>query len=156
MVDELGTNLDIICSIYGKIVLNKFWVLLLMKTKMMIAVLLTVSIAIPPAVYAEANTSGTFVDGDWLHKTQGTVKVIPTDSGSVLRLESFKTTNGPDLYVYLATDDKASNFVNLGTLKGSSGNQNYEIPVEVDLSKYNKVLIWCKAFSVLFGTAELS
>ena len=123
---------------------------------MMIAVLLTVSIAIPPAVYAEANTSGTFVDGDWLHKTQGTVKVIPTDSGSVLRLESFKTTNGPDLYVYLATDDKASNFVNLGTLKGSSGNQNYEIPVEVDLSKYNKVLIWCKAFSVLFGTAELS
>ena len=128
-----------------------------MKTKMMmIAVLITASIIVPSAAYAETDTSGTFVDGDWLHKTQGTAKVIPTDSGSVLRLENFKTTNGPDLYVYLATDDKASEFVNLGRLKGSSGNQNYEIPSEVDLSKYNKVLIWCKAFSVLFGTAELS
>ena len=127
-----------------------------MKTKMMMAVLLTVSIVVPSAAYAETNTSGTFVDGDWLHKTQGTAKVITTDSGNVLRLQDFKTTNGPDLYVYLATDDKASEFVNLGKLKASSGNQNYEIPADVDLSKYNKVLIWCKAFSVLFGTAELS
>ena len=127
-----------------------------MKTKMMIAVLITASIIVPSAAYAETEVSGTFVDGDWLHKTQGTAKVIPTDSGNVLRLENFKTTNGPDLYVYLATDDKASEFVNLGKLKASSGNQNYEIPEGTDLSKYNKVLIWCKAFSVLFGTAELS
>ncbi len=120
------------------------------------AVLLTASIIIPPAVFAETiEPSGTFEDGDWLHKTQGTARVVSIDSDNVLRLENFKTTNGPDLYVYLATDDKVSDFVTLGKLKASSGNQNYEIPEGTDLSKYNKVLIWCKAFSVLFGTADL-
>lgn len=79
------------------------------------------------------------------------------DYGSdVLRLENFESTNGPDLYVYLDTDDKASDFVNLDTLKANNGNQNYDIPKDTDLTKYNNVLIWCKSFSVLFGSADLS
>ena len=121
------------------------------------AILVMTAIVIPPAVYAEKpELSGTFVDGDWLHKTQGTARIITLDDGSsVLRLEDFKTTNGPDVFVYLATDDKATEFVDLGRLKANNGNQNYELP-DVDLSKYDKVLIWCKAFSILFGTAELN
>jgi hypothetical protein len=71
-------------------------------------------------------------------------------------LEDFSSTNGPDLYVYLSTDDSASEFVNLGQLKANKGNQNYEIPEGTDIEKYDKVLIWCKAFSVLFGSAELT
>jgi len=78
------------------------------------------------------------------------------DGSQYVRFENFKSTNGPDLFVYLATDDQASDFVDLGRLKGNVGNQNYEIPEGVDLSKYNKVLVWCKAFSVLFGSAELA
>jgi hypothetical protein len=58
--------------------------------------------------------------------------------------------------VYLATDDKASEFVSLGKLKANNGNQNYDIPENTDLEKYSKVLIWCKAFGVLFGNADLS
>jgi hypothetical protein len=58
--------------------------------------------------------------------------------------------------VYLSTDDRASEFVNLGNLKANNGNQNYDIPDGTDLEKYNNVLIWCKSFSVLFGSAELS
>jgi electron transfer DM13 len=73
-----------------------------------------------------------------------------------LRLENFKSTNGPDLHVYLATDEKASDYVILGKLKANIGNQNYEIPDGVDLAKYHEVLIWCKQFSVLFGSAELA
>ena len=46
-------------------------------------------------------------------------------------------------------------FVNLGRLKGNVGDQNYEIPDETDINSHNNVLIWCKAFSVLFGSAEL-
>jgi hypothetical protein len=49
----------------------------------------------------------------------------------------------------------ASDFINIGNLKANNGNQNYEIPTETDLSKYNTVLIWCRPFSVLFGSAEL-
>ena len=102
--------------------------------------------------------AGAFVGvGDGIHDAQGNAYTIPLeDTSSILRLENFKSTNGPDLYVYLSTDENASDFVDLGTLKASSGNQNYEIPDDTDLSKYNKVLIWCKAFGVLFGSAELS
>ena len=102
--------------------------------------------------------AGAFVGvGDGVHDAQGDVYTIPLeDTSNVLRIENFKSTNGPDLYVYLSTDENASDFINLGALKASSGNQNYEIPDDTDLSKYNKVLIWCKAFGVLFGSAELS
>ena len=102
--------------------------------------------------------SGNFVGvGDGIHDAQGDVFTIPLENGNtVLRLENFKSTNGPDLFVYLSIDDQASDFVNLGELKANRGNQNYEIPQGVDLAQYNKVLIWCKLFGVLFGSAELS
>ena len=102
--------------------------------------------------------AGKFVGvGDGIHDAQGDAYTIPLEDGNeILRLENFKSTNGPDLYVYLATDENAADFVSLGTLKASSGNQNYDIPEDTDLSKYNKVLVWCKAFGVLFGSAELS
>ena len=64
-------------------------------------------------------------------------------------------TNGPDLYVYLSTDKGASNYVDLGRLKANAGNQNYELPKDVDLSRYDSVVIWCKSFSVYFGGAQL-
>ena len=95
--------------------------------------------------------------GDGVHDAQGDTFTIPLKDGNdVLRLENFKATNGPDLYVYLSTDKGASDYIDLGKLKASNGNQNYDIPNDVDLDKYNKVLIWCKAFGVLFGSAELS
>jgi hypothetical protein len=80
---------------------------------------------------------------------------LDDEGNSILRLENFRATNGPDLHVYLSTDKSASDFVSLGRLKGNIGNQNYEIPEGTELSKYDTVLIWCRAFSVLFGSAEL-
>jgi hypothetical protein len=102
--------------------------------------------------------SGNFIGvNDGIHNAEGVAKVIVLDDGTyVLRLENFKATNGPDLYVYLATDKSASDIVNLDRLKGNIGNQNYPIPDGTDLTKYNTVLIWCKAFSVLFGSAQLA
>jgi hypothetical protein len=102
--------------------------------------------------------SGNFIGvNDGIHNAEGIAKVVALNDGtSVLRLENFKSTNGPDLYVYLATDKSASDIVNLGRLKGNIGNQNYPIPGGTDLTKYNTALIWCKAFSVLFGSAQLA
>ena len=127
-----------------------------MNKKTFAIALIAAVMVIPVSAYAD-NTqfSANFVDADWIHRTQGTVSVITLEDGkNVLKFEDFKTTNGPDLYVYLATDDKATEFIDLGRLQAPSGNQEYEIS-DVDFSKYNKVLIWCKAFSVLFGSAEL-
>ena len=102
--------------------------------------------------------TGNFVgSGDGFHKAEGVVKVITlADGKTFLRLENLKATNGPDLYVYLSTGKDVSDIVNLGRLKGNIGNQNYEIPPGTNQSKYDTVLIWCKAFSTLFGSAKLS
>jgi hypothetical protein len=101
--------------------------------------------------------TGKFIGvNDGIHNAEGLAKVIRLDDASmILRLENFKATNGPDLYVFLATNNSASDFVNLGRLKGNIGNQNYDIPEGTDFSRYDTVLIWCKAFSVLFGSAGL-
>jgi hypothetical protein len=58
--------------------------------------------------------------------------------------------------VYLSPDKDASDIVNVGKLKANNGNQNYDITEGTDLSKYDTVLIWCRPFSVLFGSAELN
>jgi len=102
--------------------------------------------------------SGSFIGvNDGIQNAEGTAKIIPLQQADmhILRLENLKVTNGPDLYVYLSTDKSASDFVNLGKLKANNGNQNYDIPVGTDLTKYDTVLIWCKAFSVLFGSVDL-
>jgi hypothetical protein len=101
---------------------------------------------------------GTFAGaGDGIHNAEGSARVLNLEDGSaVLRLEDFKVTNGPDLYVYLSADRGASDFVDLGRLKANAGNQNYEIPSGTDLSKYDNVVIWCKSFSVYFGGAQLT
>jgi Electron transfer DM13 len=98
---------------------------------------------------------GMFTNG--VHAVSGLAKVV-TDSVSgsrTLQFENFRTDNGPDLYIYLSTDKSASGFVSLGRLKATSGNQVYEIPGNVNLTQFPNVLVWCKAFGVLFGAALL-
>jgi hypothetical protein len=100
---------------------------------------------------------GNFVGaGDGFHNAEGVAKIIQLADGTdILRSENFKATNGPDLYVYLSTDKTNADIVNLGRLKGNIGNQNYLIPAGTDITKYNTALIWCRAFSVIFGSAQL-
>jgi Electron transfer DM13 len=106
--------------------------------------------------------SGQFHSG--AHETKGMASVFQlADGKKTLRLTNFETSNGPDVHVYLvaATDAKDNDavtnagFVDLGTLKGNIGDQNYELPANADLAKYRAVTIWCKRFSVNFGTAPL-
>ena len=100
--------------------------------------------------------SGEFQDADSFHKVSGKVIVLEDGGKRYLRFENFESPNGPDLKVYLSVDDSAGDYVSLGELKGNIGNQNYEISEGSDLEKYDKVLIWCERFSVLFGSAELN
>jgi len=111
---------------------------------------------------SRALVTGAFHDG--AHKTSGTASVYQLAEGKqVLRLTSFETSNGPDVHVYLvAAADALDNetvtkagFLELGSLKGNQGDQNYDLPAGVDLNKYKAVTIWCKRFSVNFGTAPL-
>ncbi len=89
------------------------------------------------------------------HTVSGTVKVYDDAGEKIVVLDPFTSQNGPDLKVYLSTDEKASKYINLGDLKSTTGKQSYEIDGMADLSEYKFVLVWCQDFSVLFGKAEL-
>jgi len=70
-------------------------------------------------------------------------------------LENFSSSNGPDLKVYLSKEKQPVNFVNLGSLKSTSGNQLYAIPSSVNVMDYNFALIHCQQYNHLFGFAQL-
>jgi hypothetical protein len=98
------------------------------------------------------------------HETKGVATVHQLADGKrVLRLTNFETSNGPDVHVYLVAADMANDnatvtragFIDLGSLKGNKGDQNYEVPANADLNKYKSVSIWCARFSVNFGAASL-
>jgi len=86
------------------------------------------------------------------------------DGKRVLRLTDFAVDNGPDLHVRLIAADDAkdtasvakTDHVELAKLKGNKGSQNYDVPENVDLSKYKVVSIWCNRFSVNFAAAPLT
>ena len=90
------------------------------------------------------------------HPASGEVSVVKSDSKTYVRYENFKTLNGPDLFVYLANDLDAKDFVNLGELKATEGNVNYKVPQGVDVKNYKYVMVWCKQFGVLFNYADIS
>jgi len=46
--------------------------------------------------------------------------------------------------------------VDLGSMKGNVGDQNYDVPSAADLNKYQAVTIWCARFNVNFGTAPMT
>lgn len=110
----------------------------------------------PPAVVSGTQESlGIFING--VHATSGTVKVIAdkTDTKKkYLSFENFKTDEGPDLYIYLAEDKTAKGFTSVVKLN-KTGTFVIDIPTATDLTKQKYVLIWCKQFSVLFGSAKL-
>ena len=80
-----------------------------------------------------------------------------------LKVTSFKTSNGPDVHVYMVAADDAKDaaivqqagFIDLGVLKGNIGDQNYTLGSDLDLAKYRTVSVWCKRFSKNFGAAPL-
>jgi hypothetical protein len=95
------------------------------------------------------------------HAARGDAKAIRlAQGGRVLTLTEFEVDNGPDLRLYLVagpatTEGEVDDFVDLGGLKGNKGNQQYELPGGLDLERYSTVVVWCRAFSVLFARAPL-
>jgi len=108
--------------------------------------------------------TGTFIDGPVPgDKAIGKATIYQLADGSrTLRLEDFDATNGPDLFVVLspnanpAADGIGAAAMRLAALKGNQGNQNYALAADVDLGQYKSVVIWCRAFNVVFGYATLA
>lgn len=91
----------------------------------------------------------------YVHSVEGRALFIEGKDSRTLRFEDFSTDNGPDLYVYLSADKGTKDIIDLGRIRATHGNVNYEVPKEVDITKYKYVLIWCRPFGVLFSYALL-
>ena len=97
------------------------------------------------------------------HGTEGRLLLLQDSDGKrFVRFEGFETSNGPDLFVYLSTNPVGADegafddeFVSLGRLQGNIGDQNYEVPSDVDLADYASVVVWCDRFNSAFGAAPL-
>jgi hypothetical protein len=99
------------------------------------------------------------------HETRGSATALDVGGGRrVLRLTGFATSDGPDVRVVLvaapdAPDDatvRRAGYVQLGKLKGTRGDQNYDVPTSLDLTRHRTVTIWCERFRVNFGSAPLT
>jgi len=109
--------------------------------------------------------TGSLVGADSFHQGTGQAAIYELEDGSrVLRFEDLDVTNGPDLHVILTPvaaaegrgDVMASGYVDLGGLKGNRGDQNYEIPADVEIGSGQwTVVIYCQPFHVIFATASL-
>src|SRR5437879_3777975 len=95
--------------------------------------------AAPAALSAEPETLYTGKLEGKIHQTSGRATIYKAADGKeYLRLSDFTTSNGPDVRVLLVkVGDKALesevvkgdlDSVELGTLKGNQGDQNYDVP----------------------------
>jgi hypothetical protein len=122
--------------------------------------------AAPAALSAEPEALYTGRLEGKVHQTSGRATIYKTvDGKEYLRLSDFTTSNGPDVHVLLVrSEDRALDqeivkggldHVELGTLKGNQGDQNYDLPATVDLNQYQAVAIYCERFHAIFGVARL-
>jgi hypothetical protein len=89
------------------------------------------------------------------HEAKGKAEIISVGTITFLRFENFEVTNGPDLHVYMTINGNATTGIDLGKLKGSIGDQNYELH-GVDTKTYDTVVIYSQPFHVYFAEAKLS
>ena len=136
----------------------------------------TTTTAIPTTTVAPESTTTTeavpegpvlLSSSEWIslgHPGTGTVLVYRQPDGShVIRFEDLAVSNGPDLLVILSASSlvndqnaySAVEYLSLGDLKGNKGNQNYEVPADVNLEDYQTVAIWCRRFNYTFNAADI-
>ena len=103
---------------------------------------------------------GDFRDADRFHKGAGRATIYRGPEGArLLRLEDFKV----DLHIILTPEPNPQNregvhatgYVDLGSLKGNVGNQNYPISDDVSVTTLGNVVIYCAPFHVIFSVAPL-
>jgi hypothetical protein len=89
------------------------------------------------------------------HTASGTAELVESEGEVLVQLRDFKVQPGPDYRLYLATGERPDGGRELGSLKGTSGNQRYVVERRADARRFDTVLVWCRAFSVPVAAATL-
>ena len=101
--------------------------------------------------------AGQFTGADG-HAGTGTATLIrEADGARVVTFTEFDVDPGAKSVVWLTQDESSlDDRIELGTLKGNVGDQQYAIPDDTDLRKYDTVVIYCTPFTVRIAVAPLS
>lgn len=97
---------------------------------------------------------GEFINGPF-GSVMGSARIYLKNGKYLLALENVVISNGPDLHVYLSQEVLPINFIDLGKLKSTNGNQLYEVSGMLDFTKYKYALVHCQQYNHLFGSATL-
>jgi len=98
--------------------------------------------------------SGDFVSGPYGTVT-GKAEIYKKAAAIEIKLAGFNTNNGPALHVFISKEAMPINFIDLGGLKSTSGNQVYTVSCMPDFLNYKYISIHCVAYNHLFGYALL-
>ena len=113
----------------------------------------------PTAAGPKVLATGQLQRVDDLHRGTGPVSLVELDGRTFVRFDNVAIQNGPDLHVYLARGMggayDGTRDLYLGALKATNGSFNYELPAGTAVADYKSVVVWCRAFTVLFTWADL-
>lgn len=120
---------------------------------------------IPSMVGPERIVRSTFQRLDPIRWAQGDLSVYrEADNTMLARFENFSTSNAPDLRVLMARAAAPADLealgplddtLDLGQLLGTVGNQNYDIPADVDIADYNSIVLYSPSLNVIMSYAAL-
>ena len=90
------------------------------------------------------------------HSGEGVATVVEDGGERLLTLTEFDVDAGPDVNVYLSESAEGiDGAVELGDLKGERGDQQYPVPADLDLRRYDNVVLYCIPFTTRIATAGL-
>lgn len=96
-----------------------------------------------------ADKNGTLKSASSRYSVSGKVSV---SANGTIKLTGFRTTPGPDLYVYVGNGSPSRR---VAKLRANSGTQTYKISPALAKS-ISSVHIHCKRYSSTFGTARVN
>lgn len=117
-----------------------------------------------PAGLASAKVLGTAKVYNVDREGEGTAKLYELPNGTrLIRLEDFFVSLNSDLELRLSelanpkTTDEAATapFKVVAPLKATIGTMNYEVPKDIDVSKYQSIVIWCEITRNAYAAATI-
>ncbi len=117
-----------------------------------------------PVGLASARLLGTAEVYDVDRDGEGTAKIYEMPDGTrLIRLEDFFVSINSDLELRLSestgpkSTDEAANapFKLIAPLKATVGSMNYEVPRDIDISKYQSIVIWCEITRNAYAAASI-
>jgi len=117
-----------------------------------------------PATLASAKVLGTATMYNIDKTGEGTAKIYQLPDGSkMIRLENFFVSINSDLEIRLSelaapksTDEvEKAPFATVAPLKATVGNMNYDVPKDIDVTRYKSIVIWCEITRNAYAAASI-